>query len=593
MLNSIIDAVRLEIERLGEPCNRTRYFLFGKADELETDEVLGFTFRNAPDRVLRDARWTGSRQEECLFKIGDEFANGFMALSSEGVTVDFTLEELAHRGLSVARVQHTAERGIEYVMDTRDLTGHLMGFLDARRGESNPILEDILSGAGPTPIDPIARPGRLAGLNSSQARAIEKALSQRVTFLWGPPGTGKTRTMAALAALLVKRKKRVLLSALSNLALDQLLLATVKDLGPGARDTAIARTGTQMSDACAPYGRRSFERRPGSSRAARAASLRSSHTESPRSARAASSWEEHVAGARLVASNFTMLTLPRGPSHGAFDYVLADEVSMSNIPNLAAASFYAGTGMVLGGDPFQLPPIYPGDAEVPNEFFRRNVFETAGIADRHDPRVAFLDTQYRMQKEIGDLVSDLFYGGELKTAASPAPHIGDFEGRVVFAQSAGRVQVAGEDDTEVEEQRRFNPAHARTVADYVVSLLEAGLAGKEIGVITPYNAQLVMIMEKLQETIGDYGPAAGGIKVSTIHSFQGQERRAVIVDFTDDNVRPSPLTARWELVNVALSRAKELLVIVGNRHYLQSSEFFSRKETAVFEKMISHAVVMG
>jgi len=46
-------------------------------------------------------------------------------------------------------------------------------------------------------------------------------------------------------------------------------------------------------------------------------------------------------------------------------------------------------------------------------------------------------------------------------------------------------------------------------------------------------------------------------------------------------------------VNVALSRAKELLVIVGNRHYLQSEEFFSRKEAAVFEKMISHAVVMG
>jgi hypothetical protein len=581
MLNDIIDAVRLEIERLGEPCNRTRYFLFGKADELETDEVLGFTFRNAPDRVLRDARWTASRQEECLFKIGDAFANGFMALSENGVTVDFTLEELAQRGLSVSRVQHASDRGIEYVMDTRDLTGHLMGFLDARRDEPNPVLEDILSGSSPTAVDPIAKTGQLAGLNPSQTRAIEKALSQRVTFLWGPPGTGKTRTMAALAALLVKKKKRVLLSALSNLALDQLLLATVARLGHGAGDVAIARTGTQMSEACAAHGRRAFDRRgPGSSRG--------------RSSRAGSSWDDHVAGAHLVASNFTMLTLPRGPSHGAFDYVLADEVSMSNIPNLAAASFYAGTGMVLGGDPFQLPPIYPGDAEIPNEFFRRNVFETAGIVDRHDPRVAFLDTQYRMQKEIGDLVSDLFYGGELKTAAPPAPHIGDFEGRVVFAQSAGRVQVIDEVATEVEEQRRFNPAHAETVSDYVVSLLEAGLTGNEIGVITPYNAQLVMIMEKLQETVGDYGaPAAGGIKVSTIHSFQGQERRAIIVDFTDDNVRPSPLTARWELVNVALSRAKELLVIVGNRHYLQSEEFFSRKEAAVFEKMISHAVVMG
>jgi superfamily I DNA and/or RNA helicase len=576
MLDDIIDAVRLEIARLEEPGNRTRYFLFGKADELETDEVVGFTFRNAPDRVLRDARWSGSRQEECLFKIGDAFVNGYMALSENGVTVDFTLEELAHRGLRVSRLQHAAERGIEYVMDTRELVGHLLGFLDAKRDVENLVLDDILSGAPPATVDPIAKIGRLSGLNPSQTRAIEKALSQRVTFLWGPPGTGKTRTMAALAASLVKKKRRVLLSAISNLALDQLLLATISRLGSAARDITIARTGSQMSEACAPYGRRAFDRR-GAARP-----------------RGGSSWDDHVAHALIVASNFTMLTLPRGPNPGTFDYALADEVSMSNIPNLAAASFYAETGMVLGGDPFQLPPIYPGDAEIPNEFFRRNVFETAGIADRHDPRVAFLDTQYRMQGEIGDLVSDLFYGGELKTATEPASAIGDFDSRVLFAQSAGRVHLADEGAPEVEEQRRFNPAHAETVADYVVSLLEAGVSGGEIGVITPYNAQLVMIMEKLRETLGDDGaPSAGGIKVSTIHSFQGQERRAIIVDFTDDNVRPSPLTARWELINVALSRAKEQLILVGNRHYLQSEEYFSRKETAMFAKMLSHAVVMG
>ena len=576
MLRDIIDAVRLEIRRLEEPCNRTRYFLFGKTDELETDEVVGFTFRNAPDRVLRDARWSGLRQEECLFRIGDAFVNGFMALSENGVTVDFTLEELARQGLSASRVQHAAERGIEYVMDTRELTGHLVDFLEARRDDENPVLDDMLSGAVPTPVDPVAKKGRFADLNPSQTRAIEKALSQRVTFVWGPPGTGKTRTMAALAVSLVKKKKRVLLSALSNLALDQLLLATVDRLGDAVHDLPIARTGSQMSDACAPYGRRAFDRRGAGAK------------------RGGSSWNDHVARSLLVASNFTMLTLPRGPHPGDFDYVLADEVSMSNIPSLAAASFYAGTGMVLGGDPFQLPPIYPGDAEVPNEFFRRNVFETAGIGDRHDARVAFLDTQYRMQKEIGDLVSDLFYDNDLKTATAPVPRLGDFDSRVLFAQSSGRVQHTEDGAPGPEEQRRFNPAHAETVADYVVSLLKAGVAGSEIGVITPYNAQLVMIMEKLQSAIGDNGALSGGpIKVSTIHSFQGQERRAIIVDFTDDNVRPSPLTARWELINVALSRAKEQLVLVGNRHYLVNEEFFSRKEAKVFEKMLSHSVVMG
>jgi DNA replication ATP-dependent helicase Dna2 len=141
------------------------------------------------------------------------------------------------------------------------------------------------------------------------------------------------------------------------------------------------------------------------------------------------------------------------------------------------------------------------------------------------------------------------------------------------------------------DQRRFNEAHAEAVTDYVVDLLEAGVPGNEIGVITPYNAQLVTILRKLQAAVGETGELAGGrIKVSTIHSFQGQERRAMIVDFTDDNVRPSPLTAKWEMINVALSRAREQLVIVGNRHYLLNGEFFARREVEMFERMLSHAL---
>jgi superfamily I DNA and/or RNA helicase len=526
-----------------------------------------------------------------------------MALSAGGVTVDFTLEEIANRGLSIARLRSAAERGIEYVMDTRDLTRYLLDFLSARREEENAILGDILSNPRPAAIDAVAKPSSLRDLNSSQRDAIEKALTQRLTFIWGPPGTGKTKTMAALAACLVRAKRRVLLSALSNMALDQLLLATVSRLGDGARDIPIARVGAQMNPACGGFGRASFDRRSFAAK------------------KAGRSWHEHVERSLLVAANFTVLTLPRSPHPGEFDYVLADEVSMASLPGLAAASFYATKGMALGGDPFQLPPIYPEDADTPNDFFRRNVFDMAGIESRYDPRVAFLDTQYRMQKEIGDLVSDLFYDNELETGTTPLPLLPDFGSRVVFVQSAGRVQIADDSAPEVEEQRRFNEAHAEAVADAVVSLMKAGVPAGEIGVITPYNAQLVMVMEKLRAVTGGHGggsvvpqeygddeersrssrctrragrPGAGGtIKASTIHSFQGQERRAMVVDFTDDNVRPSPLTARRELVNVALSRAKEQLVIVGNRYYLTSEQFFRPAEVEMFGKMLGHALIMG
>ena len=101
-----------------------------------------------------------------------------------------------------------------------------------------------------------------------------------------------------------------------------------------------------------------------------------------------------------------------------------------------------------------------------------------------------------------------------------------------------------------------------------------------------------MITQKLRSSLARRQRDLRDLKVSTVHSFQGQERRVIVVDFTDDNVPPTHLTAKWELINVALSRAKEQLVIVGNRYYLTNDEFFSSEETSVFGRMLEHAVIV-
>jgi superfamily I DNA and/or RNA helicase len=375
------------------------------------------------------------------------------------------------------------------------------------------------------------------------------------------------------------------------MALDQLLLATVERLGHDADCISIVRTGSRMDPAAEPFSRRAFDASHSAGTPHLAGTSRSAGLSRGGGTQNWRAWNGHVEDARLVAANFTMLTYPRGAYPGVFDYVIADEVSMANVPSLIAATYYATTGVAFGGDPFQLPPIYPDDAEVPNDWYRANVFEMAEVCDRHDPRVAFLDTQYRMQREIGDLVSDLFYGGELKTGTALRPVLPTFGGRVVFVQSTGRVQYSEALAGEFEDERRFNEPHASDVAGTVVSLLGAGVKGADIGIITPYNAQVVTIAGKLRTVLGERHKALKQIKVSTVHSFQGQERRAIIVDFTDDNVRPTRLTAKWELVNVALSRAKEQLVIVGNRSYLTNEEFFSPAEVEVFDRMLSHASI--
>jgi len=288
-----------------------------------------------------------------------------------------------------------------------------------------------------------------------------------------------------------------------------------------------------------------------------------------------------------------MLTFPRAANPGQFDYVIADEVSMANIPSIAVASCFGKTGMVVGGDPFQLPPIYPEDAEEPNEWFRANVFEKAGVRHRSDPRAAFLDTQYRMQAEIGDLVSRMFYAGELKTGTSVSQPLEGFGGRVVFINSPGRVEMAGGNYFDTEEQRRFNETHAQSAGRAVRVALRYGVRASDIGVIAPYNAQVVKILEKLRDIRRKEDITTEGLKVSTIHSFQGQERRVIVIDFTDDNVRPTALTAKWELINVALSRAKDQLILIGNRDYLLNENYFSSEEIEVFRKMLAGARILA
>ena len=86
---------------------------------------------------------------------------------------------------------------------------------------------------------------------------------------------------------------------------------------------------------------------------------------------------------------------------------------------------------------------------------------------------------------------------------------------------------------------------------------------------------------------------ADDIKVSTIHSFQGQEKRMIIIDFTDSNIQPTPLTAKVNLINVALSRAKDQLFIIGNKDYLLSETYFNASEIKVFKQILMHSTIIS
>jgi len=569
LMDALAAAARQERERLQRVENRPRHFVFGLDESVGGTDETGClaVFRYVPEQVMRAAQYD---EDGSVFRAGGQYLNGSAEPGPAGLEVFFPAEELEGRGVTPGQLFAAAADGLEYVMDTRDLAERLAGFLTEHQDAPNILVPDLAGKVEPRKWESGIDPGRLADLNdSSQNPAVRRALSQRVTFIWGPPGTGKTRTLAALAAALVRGGKRVLLAAMSNAAVDNLLDAVARQLGDGLGGVGVARLGRTMDEKVRRFGRARYNYDEFGGR------------------KCGYDWFIHVRKADLVAATFTKLASPGPEDPRMLDAVLADEVSMANVPNLAVAACHAREALVLGGDPSQLPPVYPEDAAEPNEWFRDSVFDRAGIGDIDDPRVAFLDTQYRMQEEIGGLVSDSFYGGRLRSAAAPVPELPGFPARVLFCDSGGAVEEAG-GRAWVCSERRFNRVHAEAAARAVRRALEADVAGEDIGVIVPYNAQVVCVRHAIDSACRDFPRAAARVRVSTIHSFQGAERRVIVVDFTDSNVEPGPLTADPRLVNVALSRARECLVMTGNGQYLTGDPRLGDRR-AMFRRIIDRA----
>ncbi|OQA79406.1 MAG: ATP-dependent RecD-like DNA helicase [bacterium ADurb.Bin243] len=576
-LNEIQESVKSEITRLDEPRNRARYFMYGKAGESDSDGSYSVVFRNAPERVLRDIKYV----YEPLFRVGDLFVNGKFEKVSNGVKVTFEKAVLRSSGIDNFNLRQITDFGIDYIMDGRRLTADLLNFLTINSTNPNEIVSSLLDKSVLSDHKEVVAAFAADKLNESQIKAVKKALSQNITFVWGPPGTGKTKTMGALASHLIKNGKRVLLTALSNKALDQLLISTLESASPLNKfNITVARTGSvdNMHDSVKIFSRDIYQNRQ------------------YRIKRNAFTWNEHVSLCTCVATNFASLASPKTADPGPVDFVIADEMSMASIPAIIAACYYAKKGVVLGGDPMQLPPIFPDDADKPNAWFSRNIFDMAKV-ERHDERTAFLDTQYRMQEPIGNLVSDLFYEGELKTGTAKKDIKGTFKSNIVFINCKGKIENINGAVINGTEERRFNEKHAEAIAGITIKLVNnKEFKSEEIGIIAPYNAQIVKIKEvlaKSTELIKINPEYFEQVQVSTIHSFQGQEKSVIIMNICDDEVKPTRLTARKELINVALSRAKELLIIVGNRDYLLNQNYFSKDETEIFKKIIESSEVIN
>jgi hypothetical protein len=528
-------------------------------------------------------------------------------------------------------------------------------------------------------LDAASEPTQLvqdhASLNASQRAAVQLCSDSDLSFVWGPPGTGKTTTLAHIVSELQAQGLRILVLSTTNAALDQALERIAADISlkQAIEDGAVVRIGrsdaptfgtavsdvvtrlnaehqttldrllrrrpalavaarrceealTLLSDAEVPYQDSLF----GSTRpprpteqlesifgAARAASLQTlgpaelSRTIRRRAARLAvaltlcdraiaasrhalrNKEREAVDGASLVLSTLTNAYFSPLIVDQRFDVVIVEEASMAVLPALFYAACLGRRKTVIVGDPCQLPSIVQSDADYVRKVMGRNIFEVAVADPLSSPLVALLDVQYRMHPLIGELVSDLFYAGRLKHGADMAS-----SERIAASEPCSGTPIVVLDTSDRTTCQPGRGGQSRVnvhTADLCVDLaMQAARAGAHsVAIITPYVDQARAIRARLKTHAAD---DTLQIECSTVHRFQGQERDVVILDTVDaEPMKPGvllsergPHSTAQHLINVAISRARGKLLIVGDVRY-----FEQRAPGSVVTAVIARALAVG
>jgi predicted DNA helicase len=269
-----------------------------------------------------------------------------------------------------------------------------------------------------------------------------------------------------------------------------------------------------------------------------------------------------------------------------FDLTVIDEACQSTEPGCWVPLLRCGR-VVLAGDHCQLPPTVVSQ-EAAAQGFGVSLMER--LVARYGTDVTRrLTVQYRMHEAIMTFSSQEFYDAELEADPSVRGHLlRDLPGvapgpltdtPVQFIDTAG---AGYDEETEPEGESRFNPQEARLVVRKVRALLAAGVSAADVAVIAPYAAQVRRLREEL---------AVPGLEIDSVDGFQGREKEAVVLSLVRSNPQGEiGFLADVRRTNVALTRARRKLLVVGDSATLSAHPFY-RRLFEYFEHVGGYATV--
>lgn len=441
----------------------------------------------------------------------------------------------------------------------------------------------IVEGIAPT-FSPASTPHILgnspgqACLNVDQERAIEKVMSaDDYALVLGMPGTGKTTTIAHIIRALASQGKSVLLTSYTHTAVDNILLK-IRDAGIG-----VFRLGN----------------------------LTKIHSDVQEFADLAGVPMKTVQEIESAYSRQVVATTCLGINHPifnqrVFDYCIVDEASQITLP-VCLGPIRMAKKFILVGDHYQLPPLVQ-DKEALGGGLDISLFKM--LSENHSSSVVNLEHQYRMCEEIMALSNTLVYNGRLKCGTQAVakriitiPNINALKKHhhdslnflsattsdVCLNPARGSCWLGDLIDPSVKAclvntdtllpasresesgSRIVNHCEATLCTQLVDSLISTGVNPSDIGVITLYRSQLALIKQNLRH----HQPA---VEMHTADKFQGRDKEVVVLSLVRSNEKQNvgDLLKDWRRVNVAFTRARTKLLVVGSAETLNGNELLGK-----------------
>jgi ATP-dependent RNA/DNA helicase IGHMBP2 len=463
-------------------------------------------------------------------------------------------------------------------------------------------LREMIEGKIPLSFEKINTDLLIPQLNLSQNRAVRHVLSVNdIGVLHGPPGTGKTTSLVQAIRLTLQTENQVLVCAPTNSAVD-LLTEKLVELGidvlrlghPARMADELLNSSMDGKIATSPYYKdvknlrrnaeeyfrmagkykRVFGKEDAQQRAAY-------YTEAKTCIKEARLLEDFIVDELFKTAQVICCT-PVTSTHRAiqrkrFDTLFFDEASQALEPMIWIPLLKCKR-LILSGDHFQLPPVVKSIEAKKGGLDQTLLDACIELKDA----VVLLNRQYRMSSAIMGFSNHYFYNNELIADESVAGHrLVNDEGSYL-SKSIEFIDTAGCSFDEIQNPETLshsNPKEGKILFKHLQQLLidyslNADLAPLDIGIISPYKEQREWLKDNQLHFDLDK-TKLHTLSIKTIDGFQGEERDVIYISLVRSNDRHEiGFLNDLRRMNVAITRAKKKLVVIGDSATIGSSAFY-------------------